>query len=95
MPNGDVVQDELFKVTGQRTVPNIFIHQEHIGGVRVKLPSFVLRFVAPQFILFLTVFVSLFLFPFMRLCECPAAFAEVRRYVSICIAGNEISWHGE
>lgn len=26
------MQDALLKITGQRTVPNIFINKEHIGG---------------------------------------------------------------
>jgi glutaredoxin 3 len=34
MPEGDgpIVQMELLTATGQRTVPNIFIGGEHIGG---------------------------------------------------------------
>jgi glutaredoxin-related protein len=46
MPNGDVIQDELFKATGQRTVPNIFIHQEHIGGVRIQQASLLFHVVS-------------------------------------------------
>jgi glutaredoxin 3 len=30
--DGDDIQSALFKLTGQRTVPNIFIGQVHIGG---------------------------------------------------------------
>ncbi len=30
--DGDDVQNALHKMTGQRTVPNIFIGQVHIGG---------------------------------------------------------------
>lgn len=30
--DGSAVQDALEKLTGQRTVPNIFIGKEHIGG---------------------------------------------------------------
>ncbi|MBC2878098.1 MULTISPECIES: glutaredoxin [Streptomyces] len=30
--DGDEIQDELHKMTKQRTVPNIFINQAHIGG---------------------------------------------------------------
>lgn len=33
MENGFDVQAELLKITGQRTVPNIFIGEEHVGGV--------------------------------------------------------------
>ncbi|KAG5513248.1 hypothetical protein PMAC_001618 [Pneumocystis sp. 'macacae'] len=29
---GNKIQEYLFQKTGQRTVPNIFINQEHIGG---------------------------------------------------------------
>lgn len=31
--DGEVLQNELLKLTGQRTVPNIFINQNHVGGV--------------------------------------------------------------
>ncbi|CAO0797464.1 unnamed protein product [Mucor circinelloides] len=31
-PNGDAIQDYLAKKTSQKTVPNIFIDQKHIGG---------------------------------------------------------------
>jgi glutaredoxin 3 len=30
--DGDAIQEYLAKKTGQRTVPNIFINQQHIGG---------------------------------------------------------------
>jgi glutaredoxin 3 len=30
--DGDDVQNALLKITGQRTVPNIFIGKKHIGG---------------------------------------------------------------
>lgn len=30
--NGKEVQEELFKMTGQKTVPNIFINGKHVGG---------------------------------------------------------------
>ncbi|EPY52466.1 glutaredoxin Grx1 [Schizosaccharomyces cryophilus OY26] len=32
LDNGDEIQAYLLKKTGQRTVPNVFIHQKHIGG---------------------------------------------------------------
>eukprot|EP00540_Astrosyne_radiata_P021596 CAMPEP_0116823266 /NCGR_PEP_ID=MMETSP0418-20121206/745_1 /TAXON_ID=1158023 /ORGANISM="Astrosyne radiata, Strain 13vi08-1A" /LENGTH=141 /DNA_ID=CAMNT_0004451505 /DNA_START=183 /DNA_END=608 /DNA_ORIENTATION=+ len=32
MPNGVAVQDELYRMTGQRTVPNIFLQGKHFGG---------------------------------------------------------------
>lgn len=32
MQNGDVLHDELQAMTGQRTVPNIFINGKHVGG---------------------------------------------------------------
>ena len=31
-PDGAAIQDYLERKTGQRTVPNIFIHQQHVGG---------------------------------------------------------------
>ncbi|PVU95582.1 hypothetical protein BB561_001726 [Smittium simulii] len=31
-PNGDKIQAQLQALTGQTTVPNIFINQKHIGG---------------------------------------------------------------
>lgn len=43
--DGSAMQDALQEITGQRTVPNIFIKQEHIGGnsdlqsKKQKLPS--------------------------------------------------------
>lgn len=30
--NGQEIQDELFRMTGQKTVPNIFINGKHVGG---------------------------------------------------------------
>ncbi|CAO3659762.1 unnamed protein product [Umbelopsis vinacea] len=30
--DGDAIQEYLARKTGQRTVPNIFINQQHIGG---------------------------------------------------------------
>jgi glutaredoxin 3 len=30
--DGPMIQKELQDVTGQRTVPNVFIGQEHVGG---------------------------------------------------------------
>ena len=32
MPNGYAIQDELYRKTGQRTVPNVFVGGQHIGG---------------------------------------------------------------
>lgn len=32
MNNGQAIQDALLKMTGQRTVPNVFINGQHIGG---------------------------------------------------------------
>lgn len=32
MPDGQEIQDALLEITGQRTVPNVFIAGEHIGG---------------------------------------------------------------
>lgn len=32
LPDGQAMQEELAKMTGQRTVPNIFIGGVHIGG---------------------------------------------------------------
>lgn len=31
-PDGDVMQQELVNMTGQRTVPNVFINGKHLGG---------------------------------------------------------------
>ena len=30
--DGELIQQELYEVTGQRTVPNVFIRGMHIGG---------------------------------------------------------------
>jgi len=32
MPNGYEIQRELEKLTGQRTVPNVFVNHTHVGG---------------------------------------------------------------
>jgi len=32
MDNGSEIQDELLSMTGQNTVPNVFVKGEHIGG---------------------------------------------------------------
>jgi len=32
LPDGYLVQQELYKLTGQRTVPNVFVQNEHLGG---------------------------------------------------------------
>ena len=32
LPDGEAMQKALLQVSGQRTVPNIFIAQKHIGG---------------------------------------------------------------
>ena len=32
LENGPAIQDKLQELTGQRTVPNVFIHGKHIGG---------------------------------------------------------------
>ncbi|SGZ47450.1 CIC11C00000003301 [Sungouiella intermedia] len=32
IPDGQEIQDALLEITGQRTVPNVFIAGEHIGG---------------------------------------------------------------
>lgn len=29
---GDVIQKELYKLTGQRSVPNVFVGGKHVGG---------------------------------------------------------------
>jgi len=39
MGDGSEIQRYLLKETGQRTVPNIFIGQEHIGGCDDALSS--------------------------------------------------------
>ena len=31
-PEGDAIKEELVRRTGQRTVPNVFLNSEHIGG---------------------------------------------------------------
>lgn len=31
-PDGDIIQQELLAMTGQRTVPNVFVMKQHIGG---------------------------------------------------------------
>ncbi|KAG2215009.1 hypothetical protein INT46_010820 [Mucor plumbeus] len=31
-PDGEAIQEYLAKKTGQKTVPNIFMNQKHIGG---------------------------------------------------------------
>ena len=30
--DGAAIQDALYEISGQRTVPNVFIKQKHIGG---------------------------------------------------------------
>jgi len=30
--DGDAIQHELARMTGQRTVPNVFVHGKHLGG---------------------------------------------------------------
>ena len=32
LPGGGDVQNELLKITGQRTVPNVFVKGKHLGG---------------------------------------------------------------
>jgi glutaredoxin 3 len=32
MSNGDEIQTALLKITGQRTVPNVFVNGQHLGG---------------------------------------------------------------
>lgn len=32
LPNGDSIQAELHKMTGQRTVPNVWVNGEFVGG---------------------------------------------------------------
>jgi glutaredoxin 3 len=32
MPNGNGIQQELYRLTGQSTVPNIFVNRQHVGG---------------------------------------------------------------
>jgi glutaredoxin 3 len=31
-PNGGAIQRALLQLTGQQTVPNVFIHSKHVGG---------------------------------------------------------------
>jgi glutaredoxin 3 len=31
-PDGDAIQSALYQQTGQRTVPNVFINGQHLGG---------------------------------------------------------------
>ena len=35
--NGSAIQDELQRISGQRTVPNVFIKGIHVGGSDVVL----------------------------------------------------------
>ncbi len=30
--NGSKIQDELYRLTGQSTVPNVFVNNQHVGG---------------------------------------------------------------
>lgn len=32
MDDGPAIQDALLEMTGQKTVPNVFINTEHVGG---------------------------------------------------------------
>ena len=32
MDDGNDIQDALLEISGQRTVPNVFINGEHVGG---------------------------------------------------------------
>ena len=32
LENGSDIQEALYKMTGQKTVPNVFIKAKHIGG---------------------------------------------------------------
>jgi glutaredoxin 3 len=32
VPDGHAIQNELLTMTGQRTVPNVFVGGKHIGG---------------------------------------------------------------
>lgn len=32
MPNGADIQSALLDMTGQRTVPNVFVNKAHVGG---------------------------------------------------------------
>ena len=31
-PKGDAIQQELYSLSGQRTVPNVFVRGQHLGG---------------------------------------------------------------
>ena len=31
-PKGDAIQHELYSLSGQRTVPNVFVRGQHLGG---------------------------------------------------------------
>ena len=31
-PQGDAIQRELYAMSGQRTVPNVFVRGQHVGG---------------------------------------------------------------
>lgn len=42
--DGDEIQSELAKWTGQRTVPNVFIGGKHIGGCDCKYTSYIIHF---------------------------------------------------
>lgn len=48
MQNGDVVREYLLKSTGQRTVPNVFIRGNHIGGCDGKFDSILVAREAPS-----------------------------------------------
>lgn len=32
LPNGDAIQQELKKISGQSTVPNVYVRGQHLGG---------------------------------------------------------------
>jgi len=32
MPNGAAIQENLLQMTGQRTVPNVWVKGQHLGG---------------------------------------------------------------
>ena len=43
LPDGAAIQAALLELTGQRTVPNVFIHGKHLGGndkVRMQIFTF-------------------------------------------------------
>jgi len=51
MPDGSAIQAALLELTGQRTVPNVFINGKHLGGndkVCVKKIEKVILFLASQ-----------------------------------------------